>query len=687
MRWFAAVAALACVGCGRGHQQSPPLTIRPDILLVTIDTWRADRLRPDLTPNLSALAAAGLTFTNARSAVPLTLPSHTTILTGLLPPAHGVRENGRVLGEAHPTVATILKRGGYRTAAFIGAFVLDRRFGLARGFDQYDDRIPRDPNAMEKLDAERPASAVVDSALAWLDAAPTDQPFFLWVHVYDPHAPYAAHGGRAVTADERYDEEVSFVDGQLSRLFRRLRERPRFNSTAIVICGDHGEGLGEHGENTHGMLVYDSTLRVPLVIIAPGVKPATRTDAVSLVSIARTLLEFAGVADAGQLPKSLITDPAAPQQGSAAVDLYAETEYPRVAGWSPVQMLTDGRWKVIRAGQHSEIYDVSSDPRESQNAIARQSGTVAAMAARIAAIHAPATSSSAPQVSAEAAERLRALGYVASSSATPIQPNAPNPATFIADWNAFEQALGDAGRDVRRALPNLKRLADGHPDAPVFQTTYAKALKDAGQSEAALARYRSAARRWPTDATLLHDLAVAARDAGQLDEARNAEEAALALEPESPTAHNGLGLLAVDQNRLTDAVRAFSAAARLDPNNASYWINLGNASHQLQDSTDAERAYRRALDVDPASPDAANGLGVLLVEAKRPGEAIQWFERALKRPPAFAEAQLNLGIALQESGNPMAAVNAYRAVLANPSAGARERAAAKSLLAALGDAR
>lgn len=699
-RALAFAAAAALTGCGRTADRPVP-DGRPNILLVTIDTLRADRLGRGVAPALDRLAESGLTFTAARSAVPLTLPSHATILTGLLPPAHGVRENGAgALAESHPTIARLLREQGYRTGAFVGAFVLDRRFGLATGFDTYDDHIPRDPNATERLEAERPAGAVVDAALAWLEhpapgtdhpapGTPHPAPFFVWLHLYDPHAPYKPPPGFS-----GYDGEISYADSQLARLFDRLRERGFGDNTVIVVAGDHGEGLGDHGERTHGMLLYDSTLRVPLVIAAPGSGRQRRDDPVSLADVAPTILRAAGV----KPPVSMKgRDLLASRATGSGADIYAETEYPRVAGWNPLQALTDGRWKAIRAGAVVEIYDVQSDPGEQRNLVAAQPAMASAMSARIDALRAAGTPAASPVVSPEARERLRALGYVASSASTAVPADAPNPAATIEAWNRFEETLSTLDARPREALPALERLAARYPDAPVFRATYARALKDAGRTAEALAAYRKAAQRWPTDATLLHDLAVAAREAANeaggkaaavlQKEAIDADRAALALAPSSATARNGLGLLAVDQQRLQDAVREFSQAAELDPGNASYWANLGNARRATGDAAGAEQAYRRALDVDSRSADAANGLGVLLVEARRPGEAVMWFERVVTAAPDFVEARLNLGIALQQSGQMARAAEAYRAVLAARGADAREKEAARSLLAALGAAR
>ena len=263
---------------------------RPNVLLITIDTFRADRLGTGVAPTLDRLATSSLQFTSARTAVPLTLPSHTTILTGLLPPEHGVRDNGvDPSGDPTDTIARLLKAAGYQTAAFVGAFVLDRRFGLSQGFDTYDDQIPRDPNATERLEAERPASAVVDRALAWLDrrwlsleppspcsASPAPAPALLPVDpplrsacALQPAARIRSRDrGTDGDARERYDGEIAYADAQIARVLAWLDAHALRDRTLVVVAGDHGEGLGDHGERTHGMLLYDSTLRVPLIVVA-----------------------------------------------------------------------------------------------------------------------------------------------------------------------------------------------------------------------------------------------------------------------------------------------------------------------------------------------------------------------------------------------------------------------------------
>src|SRR4051812_7925280 len=340
------------IGCGRGTPAEP--RARLNILLVTIDTFRADRIGVGVAPAIDRLSASGLRFTAARTAVPLTLPSHATIHTGLLPPQHGVRENGAgTLGDSHRTVARLLKDAGYRTAAFVGAFVLDRRFGLAQGFDVYDDQIARDPNATERLEAERPASAVIDRALGWLtrqpqasgpkpQAAPTPpvtnppnpqspipNPFFIWIHLYDPHAPYTPPPEFAARSKTPYDGEIAFAEAQLSRLLDALRARGDLDRTLVIVAGDHGEGLGDHGERTHGMLLYESTLRVPLVIVMPGRKAETIDTAVSLAEIAPTILRAAGVTPPPEMKgRDLITVRLQPDRDPGSVRLQPDRNAP-----------------------------------------------------------------------------------------------------------------------------------------------------------------------------------------------------------------------------------------------------------------------------------------------------------------------------------------------------------------------
>lgn len=656
-----------------------PDQLRPSIVLITIDTLRADRLRRGFTPSIDALADAGARFDNARTTVPLTLPAHVSIMTGTLPSAHGVHDNGVVFKPGPPTLAGVLRGAGYRTGAFVGAYVLNRRFGLNDGFDTYDDVVHREPERGARLEAERRGGEVVDAALAWLRTAP--QPFFLWVHMYDPHAPYDPPAEfRTKAGGHPYDGEVAYADAQVGRIAAELRQRGSLDGTIVAVAGDHGEGLGDHGEQTHGMLAYDSTLRVPLVLAASRwTKPKVVADPVSLVDLAGSLLHMAQVAPPSEMNGWVLLS-RKPQDR----DVYAETEYPRVAGWHPLTSLAGERWKLI-VSSDAELYDLSVDRGETTNLASTKPALVEGMRKRVQELARPRGATlSQPAIAADAAERLRALGYASGGPAPTAREDATNPARTIEAWTRFEAALTlvGAGR-AAEALPALKPLAERFRDAPVFQSTYARALKDTGQPAVAVAIYRRAIAQWPNEATLYHDLAIAARAAGDTREARRAEQAALAISKDDPAALNGLGLMEAEAGRPAEAAASFERAAEGDPSNASYWANLGNARRQLGDLDRAEAAYRRALESDRSYPDAANGLGAVLVQRGRAAEAIPLFERALARSGDFHEARLNLGIAFQESGRLDQAASTYRAVAASAPAGSRERQAASELLRAL----
>jgi arylsulfatase A-like enzyme/Tfp pilus assembly protein PilF len=673
LRGLVISALVLTAGCTRAYAPTHNATPR-NVVLITIDTLRADRVGRGLTPSIDALAARGVRFTNARAVVPLTLPSHTVIMTGELPSQTGVQVNGAAsLTAGHPTIARALKDAGYRTGAFVGAYVLDRRFGLADGFDVYDDRVQRDQRGSITLEAQRRGDAVVDAALHWLTAS-NQTPFFAWIHLYDPHAPYEPPPEYLARANNvPYDGEVAFADAQVGRVLEWLKTSGQEGRTVIVVAGDHGEGLGDHGEATHGMLLYDSTLRVPLVMAGPNIDSRLPSLPVSLASLAPTVIGVAGVSipRSMRLPSLLSADKPA--------DPVAETEYPRSAGWHALTALADDRWKLIVSSER-ELYDLASDPGETRNLAEWKASIADAMAGALTARVKPGPSSSA-SIPTDAAERLRALGYVSGAPTTANDDNAPNPAKHIAAWNTFERELGrlTAG-DARGALPGLAALARSAPDSPLFQSTYARALKEAGRVHDALVIYRKLVARWPGDASLYHDLAVAAESAGQPKEAARAEQAALALEPSNPAAANGLGLIQIEAGRTADAIKAFEQAVKGDPSNAVFWTNLGNARRDAGDAAGAEQAYRTALDRDPRSADAANGIGVLLVQAHRATEAIPWFERALAASPQFIEARLNLGIAYQESGAKDRAAEAYQRVLKSAAPASREYRAASTLL-------
>jgi arylsulfatase A-like enzyme len=401
---FAAVAATA---------RSTMVRPRPSgLVIVTLDTTRADRLPAYgfgsvATPAIDGLASRGAVFDEAVSVAPLTLPAHTSLFTGLYPPHHGVRDNtDRALDPAHGTLASLLNERGFHTAAFVGAIVLGADRGLARGFDVYDDG--RAPGV--RPSRRRPGREVVDRARAWIDGL-DDRPFFLWVHLYDVHAPQALPIDLRRAYGDRYEGGIAYVDAQIGRLLDALRQRRLLSNTVIVVTGDHGESLGEHGELEHGIFLYQSTLRVPLVICAPGMTARRVTAPTSLVDVFPTVLQLLGIAPrASHDGVSLV--PALTGGGLPARAIYAESMYAAHFGWGPLRMIYDGEFKFIDASR-PELYDLSRDPGEQRNLAGEHLATTSAMLHVLLGMNSNVLSqSNAAKLPPDRLQALEALGYV-----------------------------------------------------------------------------------------------------------------------------------------------------------------------------------------------------------------------------------------------------------------------------------
>ena len=415
-RAWLAVACVVAVAGGVTQRGSNSADGRPiGVLLVTLDTARADRLSPygftDVRmPHLERLAREGVLFEQAFSVAPLTLPAHTSLFTGLRPPRHAVRDNAdQPLAAAHTTLAELLQARGFRTGAFVGSVVLQSDRGLAQGFDTYRDVQSHGAATPAR---QRPGNLVVDEAIEWLEGA-ASSPFLLWAHLYDAHAPYEPPAPfRAAHADP-YIGELLFADAQLGRLLDALDRLRLSERTIVVVAGDHGEGLGDHGEQTHGRLVYDSVLRVPLIVRAPAIQSRRIADAVSLVDVAPTVLELLGVNGRPSDGTSLV---GALNGRPVVVEAYAESLYPLRTGDAAVHALRDGRFKLID-GARPELYDLQLDLFEQHNVIGSRGRIADAMRVRLGAIAGagpPAASAGLSMpVSREVRERLAALGYVA----------------------------------------------------------------------------------------------------------------------------------------------------------------------------------------------------------------------------------------------------------------------------------
>ena len=421
-----------------------------NVLLVTLDTVRADRLgcyghQSAETPTLDSLVESGVRFDHAVASVPITLPSHATILTGLSPLNHGVHDNGRHrLADEHVTLAEILSSRGYDTAAFIGCFVLDARFGLDQGFGVYDFEVSEEGHRPEMPDFnERSAGDVTDAAVGWLDrraSSGTDAPFFAWVHYFDPHLPYRSPYQRLTRfASRPYDAEIAYVDAELLRLLNKLDEIEERGRTLVIVAGDHGESLGEHGEPTHGMLVYESTVRVPLILSCASLFDGAyhvEDRVVGLTDIRPTVEDLLGIDSKPPVDGRSLFSPDVNEDRA----IYVETEMPlSLAGWSPLRGLRTHEHKYILAPER-ELYNLTSDPLESHNIYAPGDPVVVTLESRLSALMsaADADTDSDRSLTDEEIERLGSLGYV--------QSNATRAEGALADPKAMMSVYGDAAR-------------------------------------------------------------------------------------------------------------------------------------------------------------------------------------------------------------------------------------------------
>ncbi|MFW6108021.1 MAG: tetratricopeptide repeat protein [bacterium] len=634
-----------------------PADDAPSVLLITLDTTRADRLgcygyAEAETPALDAAAAAGTRFARAYANVPLTLPSHATILTGLLPPEHGLRVNGRSrLATDIPTLATLLSSRDYRTAGFLASFVLDERFGLARGFQVYDDRMQPPPQEDDLYAMENPADVVADRALAWL-AENAGGRFFCWVHFFDPHVPYEPPEPYRSRHADPYDGEVAFMDRHVGRLLDFLDERGLREDTLVVIAGDHGEAFGEHDEFRHGELIYNTTMHVPLVLCLPGRIEAGRTvdEAVTLADIPRTVAGVIGLdPPAAMGGRDLLAGPD-PDRACYGESEFCLFEY----GWAPLYSLTTARWKYIECPE-PELYDLAADFAERTNLLRAKPDVADDLRERLRRRRDHMTTRQAPAVKQDQAalRKLRELGYLSSAS-------------------GVRHGVDPADRKDPKSMMNVVAACREAGDL----TDKAAATKDKEIYRRVIRMLEPLARRSPESVNLHDYLAESYCALGLLEQGKRHLEAALALNPSHRILVQNLGALLLRMGKPTEAARVLKHGLRLprgplEPETETgapkpavgMHVTLGMACRRLGKEDAAARQFRIAIELDPSNSEAHSKLGNLLSRGGEYEAAIPHYEAALKSDPKTAAVRSNLGVALARLGRLDDAVEAYRTSL------------------------
>ncbi|MBI1790648.1 MAG: sulfatase-like hydrolase/transferase [Acidobacteria bacterium] len=607
--------------------------LRPlNVVLVTVDTLRPDHLRcygyPDIeTPALDGLARRGVLFENAVAQTPLTPPSHASIFTGQNPNTHTVRNTGGFVlpSSSHP-LARVLQEQGWDTAAFVGSAVMKKLFGFNNGFALYDDEMPRPGNRNEyREDPERKASAVVGRAIDWLEKRPAGKPFFLWVHVYDPHIPYQPPAEFARKYKGRpYDGEIAYADRQIGRLFEAVEKKSPADKTVTAVLSDHGEGLGEHGEHTHGVFLYDSTLRIPFLIAGPGIPAGLRVkQQARTIDFLPTLLEVMG----GRAPGSVQGISLVPSfsGATAAPEVsYAETLYPKMnMNWSELRALRTNRWKYIRAPR-PELYDLASDPGETHNVISQNSSEARQFEAQLKNIVSPGGNGTEKVGTAMVDERvmdqLKSLGYVSS-----------------AGGRSYE--LTGTGMDPKDAVEILRLIDEAESGGT--------SLPESRRMEL----LRRALAKDPQNPSLYYQLGGRLEKNGRYDQAMQLYRTALSKGIESGRLHSRLADLLLRRGEKEPAIAEYEKAARINPADLDSQNNLAIAYLEKGRLADAERTFKLILANDAGYAAAQNGMGLVSIQKRDYQSARGSFERAAQLDPDLVEVHMNLGLLYEMAGD------------------------------------
>ncbi|UCG15971.1 MAG: sulfatase-like hydrolase/transferase [Phycisphaerales bacterium] len=632
-------SVVVILGLGFLFRADPAAPEVPLVLLISIDTCRADYLgcygcSRETSPHIDAFARQGILFEHVLSPAPLTLPAHASMLTGAIPPGHGVRDNLSYRLEAsHVTLAEVLRDSGYVTGAVVSTFVLDSKFGLDQGFDAYDDGL-EEPTAAGAI-AERKGGEATRIAMQWL-AEHTDERAFLFLHYYDPHNRYEPPEPFASAfAEDLYAGEIAYTDHCVGRVLEHLKELGLYESALIVIAGDHGEMLGERGEATHSFFVYQPAVRVPMIVKPPGQRTArTVTEPVGLIDIAPTICSLLGIdppdgATGQDLSRFWIEENRVEEDRP----LYCESLTPTKYNANALFGVVTDRWKYIHTTR-PELYDLAADPNETRNVVAEEPEVSTCLADWLNGIAHEWQERGTPDgvlaLSEEDRRRLESLGYIANEGMS-------------------DDLVFDASRE------DPKDLIGFHEDrvklgALLFERKYAKAK--------ALCERMLAQRP-----DFGHGHVVLARIAMDQDDPAGAIvhlRRVVALNPDSFEGHYNLGNALAAEGKVVDAIHHLRRAVALDPAHAMAHCNLGRSLHQQGNAQAAMDCFRQALEIEPELAEAHYNLGVALAQKKDLDNAAVQYRHALKLKPNYAKAHANLGRVLQLQGRVDEAIDHLR---------------------------
>ena len=627
---------------------TPSAALRPlNVVVVTIDTLRPDHLHcygyaNIETPVLDQVASQGALFENAVTQTPLTPPSHASIFTGQYPTVHGVRNTGGFIlqSSAHP-LARLLREQGWNTGAFVSSAVLKKTFGFNNGFEVYDDQMPKAGGREEREDPERKAAATTDRALEWLSTQ-SGKPYFLWVHYYDPHLPYdppAAFKSRYKNSP--YDGEIAYTDQQLGRLLSAVEKKSPAGQTIVAVLSDHGESLSEHGEYTHGVFLYDATLRITFLLRGPGVPAGVRVKPqVRSVDFLPTVLALLGGAPPANVQGVSLLPEFSAKEVPTEIS-YEETLYPKLSlGWSELRAIRTNHWKYIRAPR-PELYDLTSDPHELSNVIKNHPAEVQRFEAQLGRIISPSKPGTSEKVEtnlvdARLVEQLRSLGY-------------------LAGFSPRSYELDGKGADPKDRVHVLALLHEAEESsAPVSAARRVQLLEQALSED-------------PLSPSLYYQLGSELEKSGRQDAALRLYRTALAKGVENGRLHSRIADLSLRKGDKDEAIVQYEKAAQFNPSDLESQTNLGTAYLEKGRVADGQRVFQWILTTDPDNAAANNGLGLVAIQNHDLTAARTYFEKAAQLDPDLVEAQMNLGLIYEMNGDRARARAAFQTFLAKAS--------------------
>ncbi|MCL6584661.1 MAG: tetratricopeptide repeat protein [bacterium] len=683
-----------------------------NLLLITIDTLRADHLgcygyQNVKTPAIDALASEGILFTHALTPVPITLPSHVSIMTGLYPIQHGIQNNGNfLLPDSALTLAEVMKSQGYLTGACVGAFVLNSMFGLSQGFDEYNDSLPRKKrSSASPLDSERRAEEVTQSALRWLEKSHS-QPFFLWVHYFDPHALYFPPSPfREQYKHHLYDGEIAYTDKCIGDLFNGLKRMGVWDKTVVILTADHGEGLGEHGEATHTIFIYETTLRVPLIIKAPsGLVPVSKTikhkkisPMVTTLDIFPTIMDLFSIQPEGvslsHLPGKSLLPLISGKCQTLHQEIFCETLYPELNfGWSRIEGIRTEDWKYIQAPK-SELYHLAEDSAEDRNLLSTKPDLANEWEKKLSLLKEKLQKEKQhPKLIQDetALRRLESLGYFRAAKAKEEDKAAkasqkradPKDMIHLIDgidrglsyyylesyelaYNEFKKIIDVNPENlsatfylacVEEKMGKFEQARDRFLHLLAMQPGYLEARNhlgiiyhQLGQLEQAMKEFQLALQE-SKYADVYYNLGMVYREMGKKDEAISAAKSALELDPDYSDAKNLLGEIALEKGELDEAYQHFMDTLKLEPKHLEARNNLGVVYFRRSRFEEALREFSQAAAIDPNSAEVQNNLGSLYLAQSSYSKAKDAFRKALSLRPNYADALVNLGTTYFKEG-------------------------------------